>query len=148
MPIKSFRGQLATSGIDTINLHTNNGMIGYRIVKLELMAVSPGKTTYENVLKIFTVPQTAVTGTIDFSDQTLLAVGYIANNSNNSTNAQSIVVFDNIIVNQDIDITNIDRDDTATQAVNYHIELEQIKLDLNENTVATLKDIRNTSTPR
>ena len=63
MPIKSFRGQLATSGIETINLHTNNGMIGYRIVKLELMPTSPGKTTYENVFKIFTIPQTTVTGT-------------------------------------------------------------------------------------
>ena len=143
MPIKSFRGQLATSGIETINLHTNNGMIGYRIVKLELMPTSPGKTTYENVFKIFTIPQTTVTGKIDFSDQTLLAVGYIANNSNNSTNAQSVVVFDNVIINQDIDITNIDRDDSATQGVNYHIELEQVKLSLDENTVATLKDIRN-----
>ena len=143
MPIKSFRGQLATSGIETINLHTNNGMIGYRIVKLELMPTSPGKTIYENVFKIFTIPQTTVTGTIDFSDQTLLAVGYIANNSNNSTNAQSVVVFDNVIINQDIDITNIDRDDSATQGVNYHIELEQVKLSLDENTVATLKDIRN-----
>jgi len=27
--------------------------------------------------------------------------------------------------------------------MNYYIELEQVKLDLNENTVATLKDIRN-----
>jgi len=27
--------------------------------------------------------------------------------------------------------------------VNYYIELEQMKLDLNENTVDTLKDIRN-----
>ena len=26
---------------------------------------------------------------------------------------------------------------------NYHIELEQMKLDLSEQTVATLKDIRN-----
>ena len=53
------------------------------------------------------------------------------------------MVFDNVIINQDIDITNIDRDDSATQGVNYHIELEQVKLSLDENTVATLKDIRN-----
>ena len=30
-----------------------------------------------------------------------------------------------------------------SRPVNYYVELEQMKLDLNENTVATLKDIRN-----
>ena len=29
------------------------------------------------------------------------------------------------------------------QKMNYYIELEQVSLDLTENTVATLKDIRN-----
>ena len=31
----------------------------------------------------------------------------------------------------------------GTSGVNYYIELEQIKLDIGESTVATLKDIRN-----
>ena len=43
--------------------------------------------------------------------------------------------------NQDIYITL--RCHNAAADVNYYIELEQVKLDLNENTVATLKDIRN-----
>ena len=47
----------------------------------------------------------------------------------------------NEIFNQDIYITHVDSD--ASAPINYYIELEQIKLDLNENTVATLKDIRN-----
>ena len=34
-----------------------------------------------------------------------------------------------------------------TGLVNYYIELEQMKLDLSENTVATLKDIRNIEQP-
>ena len=55
--------------------------------------------------------------------------------------ANATVVFDNMTFNQDIDITMVDVN--GTQAGNYYIELEQIKLDLNENTVATLKDIRN-----
>ena len=51
------------------------------------------------------------------------------------------VVFDNITFNQDIHLgfKNLD----AAIDMNYHIELELVKLDLNENTVATLKDIRN-----
>ena len=44
--------------------------------------------------------------------------------------------------NQDIYITHTNLHADAGP-VNYYIELEQIKLDLNENTVATLKDIRN-----
>jgi DNA-binding LacI/PurR family transcriptional regulator len=132
MPIKSFRGQIATNGQETITLRTNNGM-----------TTNPGTSAYENVFKIFSVPQTAVDGVIDFSDQTLLGVAYIANNGNNVTNDETVVVFDNIVFNQDIHLTQIDMDGTPTQAVNYHIELEQVKLDLSENTVATLKDIRN-----
>ena len=33
MPIKSFRGKLATGLTEIINLHTNNGSIGYKIKK-------------------------------------------------------------------------------------------------------------------
>ena len=52
-----------------------------------------------------------------------------------------IVTFDNEIFNQDIYVTNKGQDNPSP--VNYYIELEVVKLDLNENTVATLKDIRN-----
>ena len=51
-----------------------------------------------------------------------------------------ITIFDNTIVNQDIYITHSDI--VGTTPCNYYLELEQVKLDLNENTVATLKDIR------
>ena len=40
-------------------------------------------------------------------------------------------------------VDNVSLDVEVGESVNYYIELEQIKLDLNENTVATLKDIRN-----
>jgi hypothetical protein len=149
MPIKSFRGQIGSSGLDTISLHTNTGSTGYRIKKLELFPASPGNTSYEIVFKVFKVPQAAniyggtnLFGIVDFEDQTLLAAGYLeGNNANNATDKVN-VVFDNEIFNQDITITSVDNDGD-TEAVNYYMELEQIKLDLNENTVATLKDIRN-----
>ena len=35
----------------------------------------------------------------------------------------------------------------GSAACNYYIELEQVKLDLGQNTVATLKDIRNITLP-
>jgi hypothetical protein len=45
------------------------------------------------------------------------------------------------LFNQDIYISNVDS--IGSNAMNYYIELEQSTLSLDENTVATLKDIRN-----
>ena len=146
MPIKSFRGQIADLSTDVISLHTNTGSTGYRIVKLQLMAALPGAQTQESVLKIYKIPQTAASNTIDFEDQTLLAAAYIENHDGTSagfSNFTNAVIFDNEIFNQDIFITMAAGSGAGTDGVNYYFELEQIKLDLNENTVATLKDIRN-----
>ena len=57
-------------------------------------------------------------------------------------------MFDKEIFNQDIYITHHNQHDTDTSACNYYIELEQVKLDLSENTVATTKDIRNITQPQ
>lgn len=140
MPIKTFRGKIADSGIDTISLHTNNGSTGYKIVKLQLIAARPASDSHESVVQVFSVPQTTASEDVNFNDQTLLAVGFYENNSA-STVSKVDIIFDNMIFNQDIYITHNEKAGSAE--VNYYIELEQIKLDLNENTVATLKDIRN-----
>ena len=143
MPIKTFRAQLANEATDTIRLSTQDGMTGYKIVKFQIMTTNPGTSAYENVVKIFSVPQDGTpTGEIDFDVPTMLAVGYVANNSNNTTNDIPVVVFDNMVFNQDIYITNKDMDTTSTQAVNYYLELEQLRLNANSQAVATLKDIR------
>ena len=52
----------------------------------------------------------------------------------------NIIIFDNTTINQDMFITHFDA--SVGKPVNYYIELEQVKLDLNEATVATLKDMR------
>ena len=142
MPIKSFRGQMASSTTDTISLHTNNGAIGYRIKKLQLIAASPASHNMEGIFKIYSVDQgTTTSATIDFSDPTLLAAANFDNSNSATYTPQPIIIFDNMIFNQDIYLTF--QDQGAAESINYYIELEQIKLDLNENTVATLKDIRN-----
>ena len=76
MTIKSFRGKIANAAVDTISLHTNNGSTGYRIVKFSIMPEAPTGTSYENVVKIFTIRQTA-NATMNFSDNTLLAAAFI-----------------------------------------------------------------------
>jgi len=143
--IKTFRGLIADGAQDTIVLHTNDGSTGYRIVKFQLMNENPITTSGEHIMKIYKVSQTpgnmpGVTGTVDFSDNTLLGVGLFIHNDSYA-NTQTHIIFDQEIFNQDIYITH--DTDAGSDACNYYIELEQIKLDLSESTVATLKDIRN-----
>ena len=143
MPIKSFRGKIVDGGQDKIVLHTNDGSIGYKITKFQLFPGAPGVTGQQSIVKIYSVPQTTVDGAVDFNDNTILAAGYFAQLISSAETTAEIAVFDNMIFNQDITLTHYE--DANSVAINYYIELEQIKLDLNENTVATLKDIRNLS---
>jgi len=138
--IKTFRGLVAHGGSDTIVLHTNNGATGYRIKKFQIISKSPTDTTLEAVVQIWKIPTTA-SDQIDFSDQTLLAAAFYNQDSTAANNVTEIIIFDNDIFNQDIYITNVEG--ISSSAINYYLELEQVRLDLNENTVATLKDIRN-----
>tara|TARA_Y100001963_G_scaffold94013_1_gene129534 strand:+ start:389 stop:838 length:450 start_codon:yes stop_codon:yes gene_type:complete len=146
MPIKSFRGLITSydsaipgSGINTISLHTNDGSVGYKIVKFQIMPNNFNESDEYNV-KIYKTPQTEATTTFDFSDNTMLAAAFIETVSGAAEGVSPVILFDNEIFNQDIYVTAKSQ---AAKSINYYIELEQVKLDLNENTVATLKDIRN-----
>jgi len=141
--IKTFRGQIADGAQDTVVLHTNDGSIGYRIVKFQIMDNAPGINSRESIVKIYKIEQdvTTIDALVDFSDQTLLGTAYLESHASPYYTEHQQVIFDGEIFNQDIYITHSDID--GNNAVNYYIELEQMALDLNENTVATLKDIRN-----
>jgi len=149
--IKTFRGLIADGDQDTIVLHTNDGSTGYRIVKFQAVGVDLAGQAYEALIKIYKVPQadnipdgTNLFSKIDFSDNTLLGIAYWGSHGDVKGYVESII-FDNEIFNQDIYITCKDSDG---QPCNYYLELEQVTLDLNSNTVATLKDMRNTASPR
>jgi hypothetical protein len=141
--IKSFRGLIADEGQDTIILHTNNGSTGYKITKFQMIPEKPGQSDHRFVMKIYKIKQTTVDGEIDFSDNTMLAAAEIEDNGGAShyPHSGTAIVFDNEIFNQDIHITL--KDIGVGESCNYYIELEQMKLDLHQNTMATLKDIRN-----
>jgi len=139
--IKTFRGNLASSGTQRIRLSTNNGLTGYRIVKFQVFPSTPGSTSYENVVQVYTEKPDEVTGTVTFDNPLLIASAYIEGNNANNATDQFQVVFDHVKFNQDIYITNFDVDGD-TEPINYYIELEQMDLNLNEATVATLKDMR------
>jgi len=141
MTLKTFRGLIADGDQDTVLLHTNDESIGYRIVKFQIISNDPNSVAAESVMKVYKVSQSSVTDKFDFSDNTLLAGAYFSNSDNPAYTADMQVIFDQEIFNQDIYVTC--HSALNTEPCNYYIELEQVKLDLNENTVATLKDIRN-----
>ena len=142
---KSFRGMMTTDSggdsTDTIPLSTNNGSIGYQIKKLQIIPKDPTDVTNEAVFQIFSIP-TASTDEIDFSNQTLLGCAHYSNHLSGTLYSEdSTIIFDNMKFNQDVYLTC--KTDSGDKAINYYIEMEQMKLALDENTVATLKDIRN-----
>ena len=139
--IKSFRGQIEDGEQNTILLHTNNGSTGYRILKFQVMLESPGVGGgTESICKIWKVKQTAVDGLVNFSDPTLLGAAYYVEQNAAGYPLSENIIFDQEIFNQDIYITQKDVD--GSHSINYYIELEQVKLDISQNTVATLKDMR------
>jgi hypothetical protein len=130
---------------ETIALHTNKGLIGYRIKKLQVISETPGKDPqdYEFICKVYKTDQSAnIDGVVNFSDQRLLGVCFYQSGNVATEQSSSTIIFDNDVFNQDIYITMFENAANANFA-NYYIELEQMSLDLSEQTVATLKDIRN-----
>ena len=61
MTIKTFRGLLADGDVQEINLRTNTGKIGYKIKRFDIITQLPGTTSYESIVKIYTIPQTSAT---------------------------------------------------------------------------------------
>jgi len=146
--VVSFRGQLDMGVIEKIPLSTIKGLVGYRITKFQLLSSAPGggSTNVEYIGQIYKTEETTnVNNTPDFSDNRLLGVVYYVDNNSTAVTPNETVIFDNEKFNQDIFISITDAAG-GTIPCNYYIELEQMSLDLNEQTVATLKDIRNTGT--
>lgn len=139
--IKTYRGLLTDGQQDTIRLSTNNGLIGYRIIKFELFPNTPGAASFESVVKIYKREQTSIDGVVDFDDQALLAASFIGGYTSvaNST-LNETTIMEHEVFNQDVFITHSEVDGSAS--CNYYIEMEQMKLAGDEATVATLKDMR------
>jgi hypothetical protein len=138
--IKTFRGLLTDQDQNRIRLSTKKGKIGYKIINFQIMPKEPGSTSYENVVKIFKITQSSVTGAVDFSDGNLLAAAYIEGNASNQYPDAIQVIFEQELFNQDIYITNFDVDTGAP--VNYYLELEAFSMTDNAAAVSTLRDIR------
>tara|TARA_Y100000114_G_C11684652_1_gene290404 strand:+ start:265 stop:699 length:435 start_codon:yes stop_codon:yes gene_type:complete len=140
--IKTFRNRLAPNKQDTIRLRTNNGLTGYRIVKFQIISAKPGLgTSTEFVVKIFTQPPASIDGEVNFSDPLLLGVAYETDSVGVDNPTSQTIIFDHVKFNQDIFVSAVDNSGGSND-VNYYLELEQVKLTVDEAAVATLKDMR------
>ena len=139
--IKTYKGMLADGGQDIIPLHTPDGKTGYRIVKFELMPQVIANKVAEHVIKLYKTFQTTIDGNVDFSDNTLLAAGFVNNDTNAYANPlAAVVIFDQEIFNQDIYVTH--KDMAVGEDCNYYIELEQVKLTEEQALVTIVKNLR------
>ena len=139
MPIKSFKGKLSNGGIETIALHTNNGSTGYRIKKLQLMPQQPGASSVEHVVKVFKISQSTAAGTVDFSDQTLIATAFMTVGSSAGTYGNAgfeSIIFDNEIFNQNQarlnEIIDIEKEDPSFGPLRTEQPLGDLQGSLNQ----------------
>jgi len=144
MPIKTYKGSIANDTQIRINLRTNAGKVGYRIIKFDIMNEKPSSQDYEQVYKIYKSKQSSQTNEINLSDMDLLAVAFDNGQGGTPGRFYESIIFDNEVVNQNIFITMIAAAGGGTTNGNYYLELEQIKLNDNESTMATLQSIRST----
>ena len=144
--IKTYKGKIASNDVVQLRLSTSDGLTGYKIKQFKLIFSNPGAANTESTVKIFSVPKDAsatpseVTSTINFDDPTLLAAAFMSGSTGVNYPEDLTVIVDNAIINQDLYLTHVEQ--VGNDDINYYVELEQIKLDLNEATVATLKDMR------
>ena len=132
----SFRGLLANGGQDRIRIQGSVGAIAWRINKLELIPRDPGFASQEAIVQIWrekqtTVPTTAGSATVDFSNDELLAAGWLPQGNISPTGTAGRggidVIFDNTLFVRNIYVTQTDNEGNANPC-NYYIELEEVKV--------------------
>ena len=131
--IKTFRGLLNDLQQDRIYLAGGEVDKGYKITKFELIAAAPASQDSVNIVKITTTKQSTPTAAIDFNDDSLLAAGVMQSTSSYAYGEYTAVVFDQVVVNQDIFIAN--KDYATGEGVNYYLELEEVTMSKGEQAV-------------
>jgi len=147
--IKTFRGLMARGDQVKIRLRTSQGKIGYKIKKWQMMPSILDSGSNEALGLVWRVEQESVSAALpvcDFSNSQLIAATmFLRDQGVVAITSVPPVIIDNVLINQDLYITYQDAQNVSHAFVSYYLELEQIKLDANEATVATLKDMRGTN---
>ena len=135
--IKSFRGKLdPTNQLEAQNqiyLAGGESDTGYRVVKFDIMPVSPDGS-HESVVKLFKKKQSVIDMTIDFTDDSLIAAAWYAFEGSGSGDATGYLTqfFDSQVINQDLFVTCAGG---QSKLMNYYIEVEEFKMSGSEQAV-------------
>ena len=139
MSTKTFKGLMASGTELRIRLGTNDGLTGYKIIKFQLFPNNYNVTDEYN-FRVYSVANKTNNTTFNFDDPQLLVAAYLENsNGVDPVSKEGVVVIDNKKINQDIYNQHTSQ---SANSCNFYMELEQVKLDINEATVATLKNMR------
>ena len=137
---KTFKGKLASNANATIRLSTNNGLTGYKIIKFQIFPVN-FNTSDEYNMQITSNGPSSDPSEFNFDNPSMLAAAYFENGSgvgNEGTFANTVII-DTKVVNQDIFISHKSQ---SSKECNYYLELEQVKLSVDEAAISTLKNMR------
>ena len=143
--IKTFKGVISSytttgTGKKQIRLSTSDGKTGYKIKKFQAMGTDLTGRDQESVLQVFSVDPGTPTGTVNFDNPTLLAALFYESVASTSYFGDQLIIVDNKTINQDIFVTHDEA--KSDHNVNFYLELEQVKLSVDEATVATVRDMR------
>jgi len=130
--VYSFRGLLVDMGATLaledqrrIRIQGATGDRAWRIIKLELFPVDQASQT-ESVVQVWREKQSSFATTVNFENDEVLAVALLVAQSNPNYVHSSVTVFDNAIFTRNIWLTHVDAH--GANAVNYYIELEEVKI--------------------
>ena len=146
MSEKTFRIQVDDEGTGIVPIRRVDGSIGYQIKSMQVIPRDPTDNNTEYIVKVFSTTGNAVSDTVDFDDTSLIAVAYYSNSSTAGSGPLDVLIFDDVIFNQDIQIT-ASGDSTATP-MNVIIKVKEMQLSIVENTLTTLRNIRDIAADR
>jgi len=124
--VHSFRGLLADGDQHKIRIQGPVGAIAWRITKFETIPETPGAASQESIIKVYREEQGTVDGSINFTDDELLAASFFSSTASTQYPQAVYVVFDNALFVRNLWITHSDVDGSLN--CNYYIELEEVKV--------------------
>jgi len=126
--VHSFRGLLPDGKQQKIRIQGATGEIAWRITKFQVMGNAPSGSDHESIVKIYREEQSSITTTIDFGDDELLASAiWTAHGLMMTYPLNQAVIFDNALFSRNIWVSQEDKMGNSN-ACNYYIELEEVKL--------------------
>ena len=133
--IKTFKGLIANATQHKISLSGGEEDKGFRIAEFHVMPNKPITNSQEALVQIWKVKQdpAALSSEVDFSNDELLGTAIWSNNATTENYPEDLtVMFDDLVLNQDIYITC---NEVSGRKMNYYLKLEEVTMSKGEQAV-------------